>query len=88
MQYVAFLCDFSQITSNHQSNTNTIFRDMIFLNIEFIKFQGIPGNSMELQKISREFNGSRGTFGGKIYSSIEFHGIAWNSGVWHVSGEL
>ena len=23
-----------------------------------------------------------GTFGGKIKSSMEFHGIPWNSGVW------
>ena len=66
MQYVAFLWDFSQITSNHQSNTKNIFRNMIFLNMKLIKFHGIPWNSMELQKKLNQ----------------KFHGIPWNSGVW------
>ena len=43
---------------------------MIFLNIKFIKFHGIAWNSIELQ------------FWGKIKSSMEIHGIPWNSGVW------
>ena len=44
---------------------------MIFLNMKFIKFHGIPWNSMELQKSSMEFHG---TFLGKIKSSMEFYG--------------
>ena len=55
---------------------------MIVLNIKFIKFHGISWNSMELQKSSMESMVFHGTFLGKIKSSMEFHGILWNSGVW------
>ena len=63
----------------------TIFRNMIFSNMKFIKFHGIPWNSMELQKSSMEFHGTREY--GK--SSMEFHGtldldkIPWNSMEFH-----
>ena len=51
---------------------------MIFLNMKFIKFHGIPWNSMELQK---KFHGipwnSMELLGGKLkvpWNSMEFHG--------------
>ena len=80
MRYVTFLWDFSQKTTNHQSNTKKQYLEIwFFLNMKFIKFHGIPWNPMELQKSSMEFHG---TFWGEIKSSMEFHGVPWNSGVW------
>ena len=65
---------------------------MILLNMEFIKFHGIPWN---FKKSSME---SHGTFFGKIKSSMEFHGtreygkkfhgIPWNFGSGENSMEL
>ena len=89
MQYVAFLWDFSQITSNHQSNTKNNIYKYDFFKYEIYQF---PWNSMEFHgnlwgKIinSMEFHGTREY--GK--SSMEFHGtldldkIPWNSIEFH-----
>ena len=84
MQYVAFLWDFGQITSNDQTPT-TIFRTMIFLNIKFIKFHGIPWNFKKVSWNSMEL----GSMEIVIWNSMElekrqfcwheqFHGIPWN----------
>ena len=77
MQYVAFLWDFSQITSNHQSNTKKQY-----LKIWFFKYQiyQVPWNSMEFHRTSKkfhEFHGIPWNFLGK-----NKRGIPWNSGVW------
>ena len=61
MQYVTFLWDFSQITSNHQSNTKNNIEKYDFFKYEIYQ---VPWKSMEFH----------GTFGGKIKSSMEFHG--------------
>ena len=66
MQYVTFLWDFSQITYNHQSNTNNDIYKYDFLNIKFIKFHGIPWNSMEIQKSSVESMEFQGTWSAPI----------------------
>ena len=72
MQYVTFLWDFCQITSNHQSNTkNNIQKYDFFLNMKFIKFHGIPWNFIKFPWNSMEL------FGGKLkvpWNSMEFHG--------------
>ena len=61
MQYVTFLWDFSQITSNHQSNTKNNIEKYDFFKYEIYQ---VPWKSMEFH----------GTFWGKIKRSMEFHG--------------
>ena len=90
MQFVAFLWDFSQIASNHQSNTKNNIWKYDFLKYEIYQ---VPWNSMEFHGTSKKFHGipwnSMELFGGKLkvpWNSMElgsvekFHGIPWNFG--------
>ena len=91
MQYVAFLWDFSQITSNHQSNTKKNIKNMIFFNMKFIKFHGtlwIPWNFKNIPWNSMEFFGGNLKFHGMSMEKVpwnsmefwiwtKFHGIPW-----------
>ena len=85
MQYVPFLWNFSQITSNHQQILTIIFRNMILFKYQIyqekikkilyisssMKFHGIPWNFKTVLWNSMKFHG---IFSGKIKSSMEFHG--------------
>ena len=70
MQFVAFLWDFSQILSNHQSNTKNNISKYEFCKYEIYQ---VPWNSMELQK---KFHGIPWNFWGENY---KFRGIPLNS---------
>ena len=86
MQYVPFLWNFSQITSNHQQILTIIFRNMILFKYQIYQ---VPWNSMEFHGTSKQFYGipwnSMELFQGKLkvpWNSMELGSmetVPWNS---------
>ena len=83
MQYVVFLWDFSQITSNHQSNTKNNIQKYDSFKYEIYQ---VPWNSMEFHRTSKKFHGIPWNFfGDKLkvpWNSMELGSmekVPWNS---------